>query len=50
MDKRNCGNCKWWEEFNGVCFNGESDNVADYTEKDFLCDCHEMRGDNDDTG
>lgn len=40
--KRNCGNCKWWAD-NEVCINGESDQVSDFTDKDFSCDCHEFK-------
>lgn len=41
--KRICGNCKWREDFNGVCFNGNSDECAGFTDKDFSCDCHEFK-------
>lgn len=43
MDSKNCGNCKWWAKFEGVCCNRGSDQVADFTEKDFSCDCHEFK-------
>lgn len=36
-DKR-CENCKWHEDFSGVCFNGESEHRADFTAYDFSCD------------
>lgn len=32
--KRNCGNCKWWVD-NEVCVNGDSEQVADFTDKEF---------------
>lgn len=38
--KRNCGNCKWWAE-NGVCVCDKSDEVANFTGKDFSCPHHE---------
>lgn len=38
--KRNCGNCKWWEN-NEVCVNGDSDEVGNFTDKDFSCPHHE---------
>lgn len=38
--KRNCGNCKWQAD-NEVCINGDSEQVADFTGKDFLCLHHE---------
>lgn len=40
--KRNCGNCKWWAD-NEVCVNGDSEQVADFTGKDFSCDFHEFK-------
>lgn len=40
--KRNCGNCKWWA-YNDVCVNGNSEQVADFTDKDFSCDCYEFK-------
>lgn len=40
--KRNCGNCKWRAD-NEVCVNGESDQVADFTNEDFSCNCHEFK-------
>ena len=42
MDDKNCGNCKYWAD-NEVCVNGDSDQAADFTDKDFQCDCHELR-------
>lgn len=41
MTDKNCGNCKWWQE--EVCCNGYSEQVADFTSKDFLCDYHEFK-------
>lgn len=40
--KRSCGNCKWWAD-NEVCVNGDSERVADFTDKDFSCNCHEFK-------
>lgn len=40
--KINCGNCKWWAD-NEVCVNGDSDQVADFTRKDFYCGFHEFK-------
>lgn len=42
MDDKNCGNCKYWVD-NEVCVNADSENVADFTDKDFQCDCHEFK-------
>lgn len=33
-----CSTCKWYEEFNGACTNGESKSCADFTNEDSLCD------------
>lgn len=35
--KRNCGSCAWYEDFQGVCFNGDSPRCADFTEPDTTC-------------
>ena len=34
---KDCGSCKWHEDFNGVCFNGDSERCADYTDSDESC-------------
>lgn len=34
---KGCGSCKWHEDFNGVCFNGDSERRADYTDSDESC-------------
>lgn len=36
-DKKCCSNCKWYETFNGVCFNGDSEHCADYVDADDEC-------------
>ena len=42
-----CGTCKWYEHEDitdgFVCVNGESDYVADFTDKKFCCDDYEER-------
>jgi hypothetical protein len=39
MDKTECCNvCRWYEPFNGVCCNGESENRADFMEADGSCE------------
>ena len=35
--KQNCGSCAWYEDFQGVCFNGDSPHCADFTEPDATC-------------
>ena len=34
---KGCGSCKWHEDFNDVCFNGDSERRADYTDSDESC-------------
>lgn len=36
-DKKCCSSCKWYETFNGVCFNGDSENCADFVDADGVC-------------
>lgn len=33
-----CETCGYWEDFQGVCFNGESENCADFTSADDVCE------------
>lgn len=28
--KHDCETCRWWEPYNGVCFNGDSPYCADF--------------------
>lgn len=32
-----CKTCKWWEPFYGVCACPNSDNRADFTDRDLSC-------------
>lgn len=47
MDKC-CKTCAWYEDFNGVCCNGWSENRADFTEPEDVCDEWEGRYDQTD--
>ena len=38
---RICKNCKWHDNFTGVCFNGDSEYRADFTESKFKCELWE---------
>ena len=38
----NCANCKWHDEFSWVCFNGDSPNVAGFTQQEDSCDKWEL--------
>ena len=41
--KRCCKTCKWYEDFQGVCFNGDSPNCADFTGPEDVCEEWEGR-------
>lgn len=34
---RCCTTCRWYEDFQGVCFNGDSPNCADFAEPEDVC-------------
>lgn len=36
---KTCGTCRWYEDFQGVCFNGDSPNCADFTDPEDGCEC-----------
>ena len=40
MDKR-CATCRWYEDYQGVCCNGDSPNRADFTDPKDGCECWE---------
>ena len=42
-----CSTCNWWEAFNGVCFNGDSEFCADFTEPENNCECWEEKKQDD---
>lgn len=44
-DKECCETCKWWHPNKGICLNERSDNMTDYTHRDFLCDEYEREDD-----
>ena len=33
-----CATCAWYEDFQGVCFNGDSTHCADFTEPEDACE------------
>ncbi|MCM1327299.1 MAG: hypothetical protein NC094_11945 [Bacteroidales bacterium] len=47
MGKNNCGNCKYYVEFEGVCCCADSDEVANFTDRDFVCKRHEAKAENE---
>ena len=38
-----CATCAWYEDYQGVCFNGDSPNCADFTDADQCCEGWEER-------
>ena len=45
--KRRCKTCDWYEDYQGVCFNGDSEYRADFTESEDSCECWEGRGEDE---
>lgn len=43
ITEKNCGTCKWHEDFTGACFNGDSPNAADFTSNDQCCAVYEKK-------
>ena len=43
MVTKTCSTCRWWEDFNGVCCNGDSKYRADFTDPKDGCECWEGR-------
>ena len=35
---KTCSTCRWYEAFQGVCFNGDSPPCADFTEPEDCCE------------
>ena len=46
MDKR-CATCRWYAEFEGVCYNGDSEWRADFADPEDVCEFWEERGNNE---
>lgn len=40
---KTCKSCRWWEPFQGVCFNGDSEHCADFVDNG--CECYDERSD-----
>ena len=38
-----CATCDWYEDYQGVCFNGDSEHCADFTEPEDVCEEWEGR-------
>lgn len=36
--RKNCGSCRWHDDFSWVCCNGDSPYCADFTDDDDTCD------------
>lgn len=35
---RTCSTCDWYEDYQGVCFNGDSPHCADFTDLEDCCE------------
>lgn len=44
---KTCGTCRWYEDFQGVCCNGDSEFCADFTEPEDGCECWEGRNEDE---
>lgn len=42
-----CETCAWHDDFSWVCFNGDSEFVADFTEPENSCNAYEAKQLND---
>ena len=42
-----CATCAWYEDYQGVCCNGDSEHRADFTEPEDGCECWEGRKKNE---
>ena len=40
---KTCATCDWYEDYQGVCFNGDSPNCADFTDPEDCCEEWEGR-------
>lgn len=36
-----CETCNWHDDFSWACFNGDSENCADFTDPEDSCECWE---------
>ena len=44
---KTCATCAWYEDYQGVCFNGDSEYRADFTEPEDSCEFWEKRNNNE---
>ena len=42
---KTCATCDWYEDYQGVCFNGDSPNCADFTDPEGVCEEWEEKDD-----
>lgn len=38
MEHKCCANCKWYEDCQGVCLNGDSEYLAEFTDPEDVCE------------
>lgn len=46
-NSKSCATCDWYEDYQGVCFNGDSPHCADFTDPEDVCEFWEERGNNE---
>ena len=37
-NSKSCATCDWYEDYQGVCFNGDSPHRADFTDPEDFCE------------
>ena len=42
-NSKSCATCRWYEDYQGVCFNGDSPHCADFTDQEDVCEEWEGR-------
>ena len=43
QNQKTCYTCRWYEDFLGVCFNGDSPNCCDFPIEEDACDFWEAK-------
>ena len=44
---KHCATCDWYEDYQGVCFNGDSEYCPDSTGNEDCCECWEGRNEDE---
>lgn len=43
VEKKKCKNCLYYEKVKGICQCANSDEVLDFTDKEFVCKWHKLK-------